>query len=122
MAKRTVTVRGMDKLRAKMGALPRHVNAAARRTVRQETTDVANDMREHAPVLSGKLKEGIQTEYDDKAIEGRAVSTAPHTEYVVHGTSKQSAQDFMTPAAVRSQRRFRRRLTRELDAEIRGKL
>jgi HK97 gp10 family phage protein len=118
MAKNAVTIRGMEKLRAQMGALPHHVDSAARHTVQTETSDVAEDMRRNAPVLSGELKAGIQAEYDDDKIEGRAVSTARHTTFVVHGTSDTPAQDFMTPAAVRSQARFRRRLKKAIDQEM----
>lgn len=121
MPKSSVSIRGLEKLRVKLGALPRHVRAASRRAVEKETTDVANDMREHAPVKTGELKAGVQSEYDDKEIEGTAASTAPHTEYVVHGTSDTPANDFMTPAARRSQARFRRRLTRAINQEM-GKL
>lgn len=120
MGKSTVSIRGLEKLRVKLGALPKHVDAAGRRTVKKETDDVANDMRAHAPVKTGDLKAGIQAEYDDKNIEGRAVSTARHTEFVVHGTSKMPAQDFMTPAAVRSQGRFRRRLIKQINQEMKG--
>jgi len=118
VAKDSVTIHGLEKLRLKLGALPRQVRAAGIKTVRKETQDVANDMRSHAPIKTGELKAGIQEEFDEREVEGRAVSTAPHTTYVVHGTEDTPAQDFMTPAARRSQRRFRGRLTRAINEEM----
>lgn len=118
MSTQSVKIIGEKQLKVKLARLPGRVDAAARRAVRQEVSDVANDMREHAPVKTGELKAGIQEEFDSKAISGAAVSTAEHSKYVVHGTSDTPAQDFMTPAAVRSRRRFRGRLIDELNDEI----
>jgi HK97 gp10 family phage protein len=116
--KRSVTIRGLTQLRAKLGALPGEVDAAARRVVKEETDDVAEDMRIHAPVKTGELKAKIQAEFDEATITGIAASTARHTQFVVHGTSDTPAQDFMTPAAVRSRGRFRRRLVEAINQEV----
>ncbi len=118
--KRTVTVRGQKRLMAKLGALPAHVDAAGRRVVKAEVEEIAEDMRRNAPFKTGELKESIQSEYDDATITGTAAATARHATFVVHGTEDTPAQDFMTPAAKRSQGRFRRRLVKAINDEIGG--
>lgn len=115
-----VTIKGMDQLMRKLRALPEVVAVASARAVRDETEEVADDMRRDAPELTGALKAGIQAEYDASTITGRAVSTARHTTFVVHGTSDTPENDFMTPAAERSRNgRFRERVISEVRAELR---
>jgi HK97 gp10 family phage protein len=114
-----VKIAGVKELSRKLKALPDVVERAARAAVKAETEAVADDMRRGAPRLSGKLAEGIQAEFDAKTITGKAVSTADHTKYVVHGTSDTPANDFMTPAARRSEKRLMQRVTDEVRAELR---
>jgi HK97 gp10 family phage protein len=113
-----VTVSGLDELDKRLAELPRVVERGALRAVRVETHDVADDMRANAPVLTGELRQGIQEEVDTKAIEGRAVSTARHTTFVIHGTSDTPADDFMEPAAQRSRARFPKRAQAEVLKEL----
>lgn len=113
-----VTVQGLDQLTKRLKALPKVVEAAAREAVLAETKEVAQDMRRNAPRDTGELVEGIQSEFNAKTITGKATSTARHTPFVVHGTSDTAANDFMTPAAERSRRRFRKRLTTSINAHL----
>jgi len=121
MSTRHVNIKGLAELEAKLKKLPSLVETAGARAVKGETSDTANDMRRAAPVLSGDLRAGIQEEYDAKTHTGRAVSTADHTQYVVHGTSDTPANDFITPAAERARRRFPDRVRAEIKREL-GKL
>lgn len=121
MAHETVRIKGLDELTKKLKALPEVVERAGGRATKEETDEVANDMRRGAPVKTGKLRRGIQSEYDPATITGRAVSTARHTPFVVHGTSDTPANDFMTPAAERSRRRYPKRVTEAIRADL-GKL
>jgi len=114
-----VKIAGVKELARKLKALPEVVERAARAAVKAETEAVADDMRRTAPRLSGELVEGIQAEFDAKTITGRAVSTARHTPFVVHGTSDTPANDFMTPAARRSEKRLMRRVKDEVATELR---
>lgn len=115
-----VTVRGMDQLVKRLAALPEAVDRAARRAVRDETEAVADDMRAGAPRgVTGGLVEGIQAEFDEATIAGKAVSTADHSTFVEHGTSKQAAQPFIAPAEMRARRRFPRRMSDEIKTEMR---
>jgi HK97 gp10 family phage protein len=116
-----ISVTGGPALEAKIKALGPAMRRAALEAVQVETLEIAQDMRRDAPVKTGALKDGIQSEIDADALEGRAVSTAAHTKYVVHGTSDTEAQDFMTPAAVRARVRFPRRIRKAVAAEL-GKL
>lgn len=120
MARRgNVTIIGMKLLDARLKALPAVVEQGARKATREETIANSDDMRALAPVKTGELKAGVQSEHDTAAIEGRSVSTAPHTKYVVHGTSDTPKQDFITPVALRSRRRYPQRVRREVLAKLR---
>jgi hypothetical protein len=114
-----VRIKGLDVLARKLKALPELVDKAARQAVKDETLEVAQDMRRTAPRDDGELIDGIQTEFSPATITGRAVSTARHTTFVVHGTSDTPENDFMTPAAERSRRRFRGRVVEQVNAELR---
>jgi HK97 gp10 family phage protein len=114
-----VTISGLDELDARLAELPKVIRRGALRATRAETHEVAEDMRANAPVLSGELKQGIQEEIDTKAIEGRAVSTARHTTFVIHGTSDTPANDFMEPAAQRSRIRYPKRAQEAVLKELR---
>jgi HK97 gp10 family phage protein len=117
-----VNIRGLDVLEAKLRALPDIVERAAVRAVREETHDVAQQMRRDAPVGDTHgLVDGIQEEYSNGGLTGKAVSTAEYSTYVVHGTSTHKAEDFITPAAEVARRRFPQRV-REIAAEELRKL
>ncbi len=120
MASRNVSISGLDALARNLDRLPEVVREAARVAIRDETEETADDMRRHAPVLSGKLRRGIQAELDPRALEGAAVTTAEHSPFVIHGTSDMEADDFMTPAAKRAQRRFPARVKRDVGEAILG--
>lgn len=103
----------------KVGQLQGAILAAAKRAVREEVTEVKGDLWRNAPYDTGQLREGLQAEIGKTGVTATAASTAAHTKYVVYGTSKTPAQDFMTPAAIRSRRRFPQRVRDEVAEEIR---
>lgn len=119
MPRSSVTVVGLRRLQARLNAMPSVVEDGAWEAIQEETGTVAQDMRRNAPFKTGALKDGIQSEVDRSDTEGRAVSTAEHTRYVVFGTSDTEAQDFITPAAERSRRRFPRRVREKVLIELR---
>jgi HK97 gp10 family phage protein len=114
----TVTITGEAELAAKIKKIGGIVRKAALQAVQDETLEVAQDMRRNAPRLTGKLVDGIQAEIDAGALEGQAVSTADYSTYVVHGTSDTAPNDYMTPAAERSRRRFPKRVKNAVAAEL----
>ena len=120
MGRSAVTIEGLEVLRKRLKALPDVIERAARAAVQAETIAATQDMRRSAPRDTGELQDGIQAELGDlDRLEGRAVSTAPHTTFVVHGTSDTPANDFITPAARRSERRFPKRVNQQVLAELR---
>jgi len=114
-----VKIKGLDQLEKKLRALPEVIDRAARRTIHEETNEAAQDLRRGAPVLSGDLRRSIQAEIAKKGLAGIAAVTAKHATYVIHGTSKQDANDFVTPVIARVRRRFPDRLVAEVKAELR---
>jgi len=116
--RKTVTVKGLPKLLAKLGRLGNVVDAASRRAVEAETYDVRDDMKRGAPFKTGALRESIQAEYDSKAIRGRAVATARYAGFVENGTDDTRAQPFAQPAAEVSRRRFPKRTRAEIIAGL----
>lgn len=119
MAKKTVTIRGLDELSRKLKALPEIVEAASRRAVKAETEAAADDMRRAAPVDTGALRESIGAEFDAKKITGRAVASADYAAEVEHGTSENAAQPFVEPSAERARRRFPDRVEAEIKEALR---
>jgi hypothetical protein len=116
---RNVTVDGMAVLTKRLAALPGAIEDASLRAVQGETVAVAQDLRASAPVKTGHLKDSVQSEIDAPELEGTAAVTADYAKYVVNGTSDTPANDFITPVALRSEARFRRRVQREVLAELR---
>lgn len=115
MGRQTVKIVGADVLEKKLRELPDVVARGGRAAVRAETHEVAQDMRRNAPRDTGRLVAGIQEEIAGKGgLTGRAVSTADYTTFVIHGTSKRPRNDFMSPAAERSRRRFPETLRQEV--------
>lgn len=115
---KSVKIQGIEELSRKLKALPEIVERAAKQAVQDETLAVAQDMRRNAPRDTGNLADKIQAEIDSTKLTGRAASTAEYTTFVVHGTSKTAADDFMTPAARRSERRFPRRVREQVQREL----
>ncbi|MEU5950326.1 HK97-gp10 family putative phage morphogenesis protein [Micromonospora sp. NPDC047465] len=119
MARRqTVTVDGMGLLAKRLKELPTSVQDGAKTAVKDETNEVVDDMRRTAPRDSGDLVAGMQAEFTNGGLGGRAVSTARHSTFVEHGTEDTPEQPFMTPAAERSRRRFPGRIRDAVGAEL----
>jgi len=112
-------VRGLVELQGKLRDMPDEVKSAARGAVKAETSEVAEDLRMSAPVLTGELRAGIRERYRQGGLSGQAVSTARHTTFVVNGTSDTEAQDFMTPAGERSRQRFPARAREAVSGAVR---
>jgi HK97 gp10 family phage protein len=114
-----VTIKGLAELERKLKALPEVVERATKRAIHAEVNEVAQDLRRHAPVDEGDLVRSIQEEIDEDGLGGRAVITAEHAEYVVHGTSDTPANDFVTPAEARARQRFPDRVHDAVLVELR---
>jgi HK97 gp10 family phage protein len=119
MARRTVTVKGMDQLRAKLDQLPDAIVTGVRAAVKAETEEIADDMRRGAPRATGELADSMQTEIADDGLSGKAVATARHATFVEHGTSDTPAQPYVAPAAERARKRFPGRVEAAIGGELR---
>lgn len=116
--KQVVTIRGLATLTKKLDQLPGEIRDGLKRAVKIEVEMIADDMRRGAPRDTGELVESIQEEVNPDGLGGAAVATARHATFVEHGTEDTPEQPFVMPAAVRSRRRFRKRLQREMGAQI----
>lgn len=113
-----IRIKGEAELYRKLKHLPELVDKANRRAVKGQTHETAQDLRRHAPVLTGELRDSIQEELLNRGLTGRAAVTARHAEFVIHGTSDTPANDFVTPVIVRTERQFPDRLRDEIRAEL----
>lgn len=114
-----VRIKGDAELMRKLRRLPEAVERVARKAVKDETHDAAEDLRRDAPVLTGDLKESIQEESLKKGMTGRAAITDPAVQEIVHGTSDTPAHDFVTSNIERVRKRFPQRVKDEVRAELR---
>lgn len=103
---------------AKLRELPGKLEAAERRAVQAEVVEAAQDVRRDAPVLSGALRDSVQSEVLKGGLSGRVAVTARHAQFVLHGTSDTVANDFVAASIARAQQRFPKRLRDELRDEI----
>ena len=97
--------------------LPDAIHKGAVEAVQNETQAIVADMRNNAPEQTGALKKGIREEVT--GTKGEAISTAPYSSFVEHGTSSAPAQPFAQPAAERARRRFPGTVRDDLRAELR---
>jgi len=120
----TVNVRGMDELLRRLEEALDGMERGAKRAVADEVRDMADDMREGAPVGSAQAGTRGDPPLSDSVVEhvdgltGRAGPTAPHTPHVEHGTKSHPAQPFVGPAAERARRRFPERVADEIRKEL----
>lgn len=103
-------------LERKLRALAKAIDKGAERGVKVGVSELADDMRKNAPVLTGALVKGIQERV--QGLKGSAVSTADHSEYVEHGTSSAPAQPFAQPAANRARKRYPQTMRDEVKREL----
>lgn len=112
-------IKGLDQLERKLRGLPEVLERAARKTIKAETHEAAQDLRRLSPVLTGELRRSIQEELSKGGLAGAAVITDKKATFVIHGTSDTPANDFVTPVIQMIRRRFAKRLTDEVKAELR---
>lgn len=114
-----VEIKGLGDLERKLSKLPEVVQRAAKAAVKGQVHESAQDLRRHAPVDDGELRDSIQEEIKSGGLAGVAAVTARHAEFVVHGTSDTPANDFVTPVTVRARHDFPDRFADEARQELR---
>jgi HK97 gp10 family phage protein len=80
------------------------VTEGAEKAVREEVDAIRDDALKFAPRDKGVLEAGIDA--TAAGSKGTVRSKARHAGFVEHGTFKDKAQPYMTPAAARSRRRL----------------
>lgn len=97
-------IKGLGELRRNLARAAETTKLSAEEAVSQEAENIKDDARRMAPRKTGALRRGIKTDVD--GLEARVKSTARHANFVEHGTFKDKAQPYMTPAAALSRRRL----------------
>ena len=115
-----IKIKGQKELREKLRKVPKRVKAAEARAVKAQTHQTAEELRRDAPRDTGELERSIQEEISNKGMTGTAAITARHAEFVIHGTSRMAANDFVTPVINRTRRQFPKRVRKELEKELGG--
>lgn len=114
MARSSMTVEGLDRLRATLLRKAALMNAAVDAATDAEVRSVTEDARSNAPRLTGELAAGI------RGGGGEVRSTARHTVFVEFGTHRARAQPFMRPASDRARRSFPARVAAVVRAAVGG--
>lgn len=118
MAKSTITIEGIPKLKAALAQKVEELRAASTTVVAEEVAAIRVDARTTAPRLTGDLEGHITSESAGPA--GTVRSTSRHAGFVEHGTYKDKAQPYMMPAATRARKRFPKRAADIIRAALGG--
>ncbi len=78
------------------GAVGEKVRKAASQTLKDTTIDIAHDVVEGSPVLTGNNRRSIQ--YDIKELEASVFSTSGYGGFLETGTKRMSARPYFKPA------------------------
>lgn len=84
-------------LAADLAAAPAKVQGESVGAVAKSARSVQRDAQRFAPVLTGLLRESIETH--GAGLTAEVVATARYSDYVEYGTSDTAPQPFMRPAA-----------------------
>jgi HK97 gp10 family phage protein len=87
----------VNHLAADLAAAPAKVEVESVKAVDVAAHRTQRDAQRFAPVLTGRLREGIVVEA--AGLSASVVSTAPYSDYQEYGTSKMAPNPFMRPAA-----------------------
>lgn len=74
------------------------------KVVKETTSDVERDMKAAAPVQSGALRDSITG--SARGLTGTVEPTIRYSVFVLYGTYKDEAQDFLNPPADTAQGKF----------------
>ena len=105
MSKSLVTIEGLPGLKAALERKVEELRASSRLAVIEEVKLIEADAKDSAPVDTGELRDGIESELLEGA-EGSIHTTSKHSAAQEFGTVKNPAHPFMQPAAERARRRF----------------
>lgn len=100
--------------------LSKKTHEAIELALEKTTTDMAARAKILCPVDTSNLKNSITPDYSEiKSLHGSVFTPCPYALYVEHGTVKQAAQPFMTPAFIECGNSFAQAFLAILRARLR---
>jgi len=111
----TVSISGLDRLQAKLRAMPREAKEEIRTALNRSADEVVNLARTLAPVADGDLRGSIRKEsgsHDLKIDVKAGNEKAFYARWVEFGAPHRTATPFFFPAYRSLKKRIRSRLTR----------
>lgn len=98
-----VTIVGGEALSGRLKYLGVSLKGVSKEAVQKTAAETINEAKDNCPVDTGRLRSSIRLLSYDESVPAAVVGTnVEYAEYVEYGTSKQSAQPFMRPAADRA--------------------
>jgi HK97 gp10 family phage protein len=101
-------VQGLDQMISYVRSLDREQEKTAKKAVRESAYLMEAQAKALAPVQTGYLRESIKTHIKEGGLTAEVISHAEYSLFVEYGTSKQEAQQFMSPAFLRAKEHFER--------------
>lgn len=121
MARRTITIEGLEQLLAQLEEIPGEVTEGARRAVRDSAGAVRDETRDTVRVDTGRMRQGTEARVSETRLRADVGWFDPdlyYAKFQEFGTSEISAN----PALTRAAEAERGRLAGRVEAEVRREL
>lgn len=105
-------VQGIDDMIKYIKRIEKEQEADVKKAIRQSAYLLEAQAKALAPVQSGYLRESIKTHIKDGGLSAEVISHAEYSLFVEYGTSKQEAQQYMSPAYFKAKEHFERLIER----------
>ncbi|NYE07284.1 HK97 gp10 family phage protein [Bacillus niacini] len=105
-------IQGLDNVISGLRQIEKDQEKAAKKAVSQSAYLLEAQAKALAPVDTGYLRGSIKTHIKDGGLSAEVISHAEYSLFVEYGTSKQEAQQFMTPAYFKAKEHFERLIER----------
>lgn len=122
MARQTVQIEGLDRLKRQLEALAPELEAAAKKAVKEAADAVKEQTRQNVRVDTGNLRDEVDIEYKDDGMTATVGWKNRKDWYATvqeHGTSRIPAQPALGPALEAERARFEERLRQEVRRVLR---
>jgi HK97 gp10 family phage protein len=105
-------IQGLDNVIGSLRQIEKDQEKLAKKAVSQSAYLLEAQAKALAPVQTGYLRESIKTHIKDGGLSAEVISHAEYSLFVEYGTSKQEAQQYMTPAYFKAKEHFDRLIER----------
>jgi HK97 gp10 family phage protein len=105
-------IQGLDNVISGLRQIEKEQEKEAKKAVSQSAYVLEAQAKALAPVDTGYLRASIKTHIKDGGLSAEVISHAEYSLFVEYGTSKQEAQQFMTPAYFKAKEHFERLIER----------